>query len=139
MKIAVPTRSGRVDDHFGHCDHYTIFTIEDNKIVESVTMPSPQGCGCRSGIADDLRIAGVGVMLAGNMGVGALNKLAANGIKVVRGCSGDVVALVNAYLAGEIDDSGVSCSAHDGGHECAGDSHSLANGIVGYAGKMKKV
>ena len=29
MKIAVPTRDERVDDHFGHCDHYTIFTIED--------------------------------------------------------------------------------------------------------------
>ena len=33
MKVAVPTRDERVDDHFGHCDHYTIFTIEDNKVV----------------------------------------------------------------------------------------------------------
>ena len=140
MKIAVPTRDGRVDDHFGHCDHYTIFTIDDNKIiVESVTMPSPQGCGCKSGIAADLQAAGVGVMLAGSMGMGALNKLAAHDIKVVRGCSGDVIALVNAYLAGEVDDSGVACSAHDDGHECAGHSHSsTANVIVGYAGKMKK-
>ena len=140
MKIAVPTRDGRVDDHFGHCDHYTIFTIENNVIVESVEMPSPQGCGCKSGVAADLQAAGVGVMLAGNMGMGALNKLAAHDIKVVRGCSGDVVALVNAYLAGEVDDSGVSCMAHDDGHECAGHSHthSISNGIIGYAGKIKK-
>ena len=33
MKIAIPTREGRVDDHFGHCDHYTIFAIEDGAIV----------------------------------------------------------------------------------------------------------
>ena len=33
MKIAVPTRDERVDDHFGHCDHYTIFTIEDNNLI----------------------------------------------------------------------------------------------------------
>lgn len=138
MKIAVPTLNGCVDDHFGHCDHYTVFTIDDNKIVESVTMPSPQGCGCKSGIAADLQAAGVEVMLAGSMGAGALNKLAAHGIKVVRGCSGDVVALVNSYLAGEIDDSGISCSAHADGHECAGHSHSSSGEIIGYAGKMRK-
>ena len=34
MKIAVPTRDGRIDDHFGHCDHYTIFEIEDKKVVD---------------------------------------------------------------------------------------------------------
>ena len=138
MKIAVPTKDGRVDDHFGHCDHYTIFTIADDKIVESVTMPSPQGCGCKSVIAADLQAAGVQVMLAGSMGMGALNKLAAHDIKVVRGCSGDVVALVNAYLAGEVDDSGVSCAAHEDGHECAGYSHAVVNGVVGYAAKIKK-
>ena len=138
MKIAVPTKDGHVDNHFGHCDHYTIFTIADNKIVDSVTMPSPQGCGCKSGIAADLQAAGVKVMLAGSMGMGALNKLAAHGIKVVRGCSGAVESLVEAYLAGAIDDSGVSCSAHEDGHECAGHSHSSSNEIVGYAGKMKK-
>lgn len=138
MKIAVPTREGVVDNHFGHCDHYTIFTIEGDKIVEQMNLPSPQGCGCKSGIAADLQAAGVQVMLAGSMGMGALNKLAAHDIKVVRGCSGDVVALVNAYLAGEVDDSGVSCAAHEDGHECAGHSHAVANGVVGYAAKIKK-
>ena len=63
MKIAVPTRDERVDDHFGHCDHYTIFTIEENKIVNRETMASPQGCGCKSGIAADLQEFGVVMML----------------------------------------------------------------------------
>ena len=31
MKIAIPTRDNQVDDHFGHCDHYTIYTIENNQ------------------------------------------------------------------------------------------------------------
>ena len=43
MKIAVPTREGRVDDHFGHCDHYTIYTIENNAVVATEELPSPQG------------------------------------------------------------------------------------------------
>ena len=75
MKIAVPTRDGHVDDHFGHCDHYTIFTIENRQIVARETLPSPEGCGCKSGIATVLKDMGVEVMLAGNMGEGAKNVL----------------------------------------------------------------
>ncbi len=120
-KIAVPTRNDEVDDHFGHCDHYTIFTIEGNKVVERVSYPSPQGCGCKSGIAPVLRDMGVVVMLAGSMGEGAKNVLGANNIKVVRGCSGNVDELVEKYLAGEISDSGEGCHAHgDGEHQCHG-------------------
>ena len=32
-KVAVPTRDGVVDDHFGHCAYYTIFTILANRIT----------------------------------------------------------------------------------------------------------
>lgn len=132
MRIAVPTRDGRVDDHFGHCDHYTVFTIEDNAVVEKFDLPSPQGCGCKSGIAADLQQLGVMVMLAGNMGEGARNKLAAHDIKVVRGCSGDVEKLVEDYLAGNVDDSGYSCESH----ECGDHGHSEIK-IVGYSAAIK--
>ena len=132
MRIAVPTRDGRVDDHFGHCDHYTVFTIEDNAVVEKFDLPSPQGCDCKSGIAADLQQLGVMVMLAGNMGEGARNKLAAHDIKVVRGCSGDVEKLVEDYLAGNVDDSGYSCESHD----CGDHGHSEIK-IVGYSAAIK--
>ena len=118
MKVAVPTRDGMVDDHFGHCDHYTIFTIEGLKVISREVLASPQGCGCKSGIAADLEKMGVEVMLAGNMGDGALNKLSAHNIRVIRGCRGDIEAVVSGFLAGFILDSGVGCSAHAEGHEC---------------------
>ena len=95
-------------------------------------MPSPQGCGCKSGIAADLQQLGVEVMLAGNMGEGAKNKLAAHNIKAIRGCSGDVVALVNDYLAGKVDDSGYSCESHD----CGDHGHEEVK-IVGYSSAIK--
>ena len=50
MKIAVPTREGRVDNHFGHCDHYTIFTIEERKVISREELPSPQGITAREGL-----------------------------------------------------------------------------------------
>ncbi|MBQ7787900.1 MAG: NifB/NifX family molybdenum-iron cluster-binding protein [Alistipes sp.] len=123
MKIAVPTRNGKVDDHFGHCDHYTIYTVENKQIISREELPSPQGCGCKSGIAADLQQMGVEVMLAGSMGAGALNKLQACGIKVVRGCMGDIESVVNGYLLGFVLDSGIGCAGHGEDHECGNHSH----------------
>ena len=113
MKVAVPTRDNRVDDHFGHCAYYTIFNVLENKVTEKTTLASPQGCGCKSGIAPVLRDMGVRVMLAGNMGEGAKKVLSANQIEVIRGCSGDVDELINSYLAGNIQDSGELCAHHE--------------------------
>ena len=120
MKVAVPTRANVVDDHFGHCEAYTIFTVDDNnQIVSSEILPAPQGCGCKSNIAGVLQQKGVTVLLAGNMGTGALNVLGNHGIKVYRGCSGDVQQLAEAFLQQKITDSGVGCNhTHDDGHEC---------------------
>ena len=74
-KIAVPvTSTNQVDDHFGHCEFYSIFTLsEKNEITKITTIPSVQGCGCKSNIAGDLAADGVTIMLAGGIGGGAIN------------------------------------------------------------------
>lgn len=120
-KIALPTRNGQIDDHFGHCEFYTIVSVDEHdQIVLTETLPSPQGCGCKSNIASKLQEDGVTVMLAGNMGAGALNKLSASGIQVIRGCHGAVLDVVQAFLRGEIQDSGEGCQHHDeSGHQCS--------------------
>ena len=113
MKIAVPTRDGVVDDHFGHCAYYTIFNVINGSVVDTTRMPSPEGCGCKSGIAPVLRQMGVAVMLAGNMGPGALTVLNSQRIEVIRGCSGDVEKVVRDYLDGKLADNGESCDHHE--------------------------
>lgn len=124
MKVAVPTRGNNVDDHFGHCEAYTIFTVDaNNKIEKTELLPSPQGCGCKSNIASVLKEMGITVMLAGNMGGGALNILNRHGIEVYRGCSGDVRKLAESYLEGKISDSGLGCAHHE--HE--GEEHQCSH------------
>ena len=113
MKIAVPTRDGHIDDHFGHCAYYTIFEVEDGKIISTSRLDSPEGCGCKSGIAADMEAMGIEVMLAGNMGEGAKNKLQSHNIKVIRGCKGDIEAVVKGYLLGFVMDSGEACHNHE--------------------------
>jgi predicted Fe-Mo cluster-binding NifX family protein len=120
MKIAVPTtHENTVDAHFGHCQFYTIFTTNDQKaVINTEVLPSPQGCGCKSNIASVLREKGIVVLLAGNMGNGAVNVINNQGIKVVRGCEGDINQVVANYLSGKVNDSGLTCSHHDEGHDC---------------------
>lgn len=115
-KIAIPTRDGVVDDHFGHCDHYTVFTLDESKnIVKSERLDSPQGCGCKSNIASVMQEMGITMMLAGNMGAGAYNKLGEHEISVVRGCSGKIEDVLKRYLDGDIQDNQETCRHHDCG------------------------
>lgn len=117
MKIVVPTKENIIDNHFGHCESYTIFTIDDaKKIIKREQLESPQGCGCKSNIAKTFQEIGIDVMLAGNIGVGAVNKIKSAGVLVIKGCKGDAEYAVDEYLKGHIIDSGELCSSSD--HKC---------------------
>ena len=119
MKIALPSQGTEVDEHFGHCQSFTIFGVDENNIVSEEVLTPPPGCGCKSNIVPQLASMGVTVMLAGNMGGGAVSLLASHGIEVVRGCSGNVREVARAWLAGKVDDSGASCQSH-GSEGCSG-------------------
>ena len=114
MYIAIPTAQDQVDNHFGHCAYFTIVELDaNNNVVSKMQLPSPQGCGCRSGVATILKNIGVAMMLAGNIGDGAVNVLANNGIGIVRGCSGAIDEVIAAYTKGTLKDAQITCT-----HEC---------------------
>jgi predicted Fe-Mo cluster-binding NifX family protein len=119
MKIAIPVLNGHVDQHFGHAEQYSVVSISPERQIQgSEIITADEGCGCKSGIASLLADKGVTVMLAGNMGAGAVHHMLANGIEVVRGCSGNVESVIQAYLAGQVEDNMETCQ-HPGecGHE----------------------
>lgn len=120
MKIAVPSQDGQIDQHFGHCREYLLFSVEGQAVAAPETLPAPEGCGCKSNVAALLAQRGVTHLLAGNMGDGAAKVLGSHGITVVRGASGDARRAADALAAGAIGDSGLRCGGHgsDGGHAC---------------------
>ena len=125
-KIAIPTSGNTIDDHFGHCQYYTIYTLgEDDAISSKEIMPSPGGCGCKSDIASVLKNMGVTTMIAGNMGEGALNKLNSAGLEVFRGFHGDTDSALNSFLEGEKGED-ITCTNHGHGHN-HGEGHSCNN------------
>ncbi len=113
MIIALPSRDGKIDDHFGHCDYFTLVEVSETEVISKKRFDSPQGCGCKSGVAPLLAEAGVTLLLAGNMGQGAVNTLAASGINVIRGCSGSIDETVEKWLKGELKDNLQVCDHHD--------------------------
>jgi predicted Fe-Mo cluster-binding NifX family protein len=120
MKIALPSNQNQIDEHFGHCECFTVFTVDDkSKILSEEKITPPAGCGCKSNIAQTLAEQGVKLMLAGNMGEGAVNVLNSHGIDVLRGCSGDVKAVTKSWLSGKLRDSGIACAQHE--HGCHND------------------
>ncbi len=126
MKIAVPvTEDYQIDNHFGHCKAYYLFTIaENNEITDVQTLDSEPGCGCKSNIATTLAERGVKILLAGGIGNGAISVINKAGIEVVRGCSGNAAEAVKLYVSGLLKDGGESCHQHEnhneeGGHVCS--------------------
>lgn len=43
MKIALPTKDGMIDGHFGHCEYFTVYTVEDNIITGEERLDPPAG------------------------------------------------------------------------------------------------
>lgn len=120
MKIAIPVKENyEIDNHFGHCAFYQIYSVYDGIIKFVETTDAPEGCGCKSNLAEVLKSKGVTLLIAGGIGNGAVNKLEENGISVIRNCSGKAADLVAQYIKGDLIDGGQNCASHS--HECSHD------------------
>jgi predicted Fe-Mo cluster-binding NifX family protein len=71
MILAVACENNMVTQHFGHCENFIIFDIEDNKIKNSKTVRNP---GHKPGFLPNyLNDLGVNVIISGGMGGGAID------------------------------------------------------------------
>lgn len=100
MKIAVTCEKSEVFQHFGHTPGFAVFEIENNVITSEKLLPS--GDSGHGALASVLAAENVDVLICGGIGNGAINALSSAGIKVVGGASGNVRAVAEAYLAGNL-------------------------------------
>ena len=83
MKFAIPLADGKLTAHFGHCQEFAIFEVEDSEIKNKETLvPPPQEPGVLPRWLHEL---GTNVIIAGGMGARALDLFVQNGIKVLTG------------------------------------------------------
>jgi len=99
MRIAVPLAQGKLSLHFGHCDQFAIFDIDDktSKVINRKDVSPPTHA---PGVLPKwLHENNVSVIIAGGMGQRAQQLFIQNDIKVVVGASSNSPEeLVSAYL-----------------------------------------
>lgn len=104
MRYAVPITGGKAASHFGHCEQFALFDIDEQnkKILEKEVVASP---GHQPGLLPEwLAEQGVSLVIAGGMGLRAQNLFRQNRINVVIGTlESDPEKAVRSYLDGKLD------------------------------------
>ncbi len=119
---AATDEDGNVSGHFGHCECFTIYTLENGSLQNRVTV-KPEGGG-HAAMAGFLKDRNVNVVICGGIGGPAMQMMMEAGILVVPGMQGDVDVAVAAYLdgsAGASYDSNcdhLACPGHEEGEDC---------------------
>lgn len=115
-KIAVASEGKNVSGHFGHCEGFTIYETEENKVLNQEFVANP---GHKPGFLPVfLSDKGVNVIIAGGMGGTAQNLFAQNNIEVVVGCSGACDDAVNNFINGNLKSTGSICEKHEHEGHC---------------------
>lgn len=116
MKIAVACNGKEIWPHFGHCENFNIYETKSGKIESETSIQNP---GHKPGFLPNfLADKGVGVIIAGGMGGGAVEIFNERNIEVVVGAEGDSREAAEAYLRGELKSTGSICHEHEHAGEC---------------------
>ncbi len=123
MRIAVTYKNGEIFQHFGHTEQFKVYEVRDGKIAAaSVVDTNGSGHGALAGV---LAALNADVLICGGIGGGAQAALAAAGIKLYGGVSGNADAAAQALVEGKLEyNPDVRCNHHgehhhhDEGHTC---------------------
>jgi predicted Fe-Mo cluster-binding NifX family protein len=114
MKYALPVSGGMLSQHFGHCEQFAFFDVDEQKQItnkELVASPEHQPGLLPVWLAEQ----GASVVIAGGMGPRAIDLLQQNNIGVVLGAAeSDPEKVVLRYLSGDLVTEDNIC---DHGHE----------------------
>ncbi|HYH03364.1 MAG TPA: NifB/NifX family molybdenum-iron cluster-binding protein [Bacillota bacterium] len=116
MKVAIATEQGMVSEHFGHCEGFTIYELEQNQVKSQKFYTSPEHVpGALPNFLNDL---GIKVVIAGGMGGGAIQIFNEKQIEVITGVTGNLDTTINKYISGNLHSSGSVCHQHQHAGEC---------------------
>ena len=110
MIIAIPTHDNKLAEHFGHCENFSFYVIENNSILKEYFLAPPKH---EPGILPVwLKENKVNLVIAGGMGDGAQNLLKKDDIKFILGVEAKSPKTVIAdYLKGNLN-SGTNLCDH---------------------------
>ena len=111
MKIAVASDGKEISAHFGHCEGFTIYEVENKEIKDKSFVENP---GHKPGFLPKfLAEKEVDVIISGGMGETAQVLFNENNIEVVVGANGDNDTAVKDFISGELKSTGSVCKDHE--------------------------
>jgi predicted Fe-Mo cluster-binding NifX family protein len=110
MKVAVSVDGNLVSMHFGRCEKYVLFDVEEKKIVnkEDIQNPGHQPFFLPKFLAEK----GVNILITGGIGPRAISLFSELNIKVISNVEGKVDEVIGKYLEGKIDEKLEPCEEH---------------------------
>ena len=104
MRIAIPVANAQLSMHFGHCEQFALFDVDEGKKAitrkEIVQAPDHQPGLLPRWLAE----RGVDVVIAGGMGMRAQQMFASQNIRVGVGApAGEPEAIALAYVSGTLE------------------------------------
>ncbi|WP_178842431.1 NifB/NifX family molybdenum-iron cluster-binding protein [uncultured Treponema sp.] len=118
MKVAVTyeKETGNVFQHFGKTQFFKIYQIEDGKIIASEV--TDNGGNGHHALPPFLKSLGVDVLILGNRGQGAIDAIAAAGLKEMPGITGSADKAAELFARGELKpDFEAKCTHHGEHHD----------------------
>lgn len=118
MRVAIACDGNNVSGHFGHCEGFTVYEIENKSVAGASFLENP---GHKPGFLPKyLGEKGINAIISGGMGEMAQTLFAQNGIEVVVGAEGDIDDVIAKYISKGLISTGSVCEHHEHSGSCGG-------------------
>lgn len=117
MKIAIPNNGNMINQHFGKSESFVIVTIDAKNILSIEEISSVDFTHQHKGLADLLASHGASLVITGGIGGGAICGLQQNGLKLIKGASGEYKKVIEEYISGTLEDKDITCNHHGVHHQ----------------------
>ena len=116
MKVAVACNGEFVSNHFGKCDNFLVYEIENNRIVKKTNLKNPGHLPGK--IPEYIKSIGADYIISAGMGIKAIELFEKYGIKRIIGYSGKADDIINDFLQGKIKEQDEVCQKQSN-HNCS--------------------
>lgn len=115
-KVAISRDGDFVSGHFGHCEGFEVFEINEKEISSREFLPNP---GHKPGFLPKyLAEKKVDVIISGGMGATAQELFNRNNIEIIVGAKGKLDEVVANYVKGNLESTNSICTEHQHEGHC---------------------
>ncbi|WMI81385.1 NifB/NifX family molybdenum-iron cluster-binding protein [Anaerotignum sp. MB30-C6] len=96
MRVAIPTRDGRIEPVFSRAEEYTIYDVEIELVKSKVVVPIG-----KKELGNFLMDEAINIVICGRIRSGSRNVLRLKRVELIYGVSGEADDIMIRYLSGE--------------------------------------